>query len=118
MKYLTHLFVSLWFVAFPALDRQEVYRCPPCNSMCDQLIFHQAGTCQHCGMDLITQEEENLTIAFYLQDGVEILDFAGSMEVFSYAGYEVFTVSKTKEPIYAQRVLKVLPDYSIGDVVR
>jgi len=54
-------------------------------------------------------------IAFYLQDGVEVLDFAGPMEVFSYAGYQVFTVSKTKEPIKAQGVLKIIPDYSIED---
>ena len=44
-------------------------------------------------------QETQKRIAFYLQDGVEILDFAGPMEVFAYAGYEVFTVSKTKEPI-------------------
>ncbi|OOG75357.1 hypothetical protein B0E43_10270 [Algoriphagus sp. A40] len=54
-------------------------------------------------------------IAFYLQDGVEVLDFAGPMEVFSYAGYEVFTVSKTKELIKSQGILKVIPDYSIDD---
>lgn len=52
-------------------------------------------------------------IAFYLQDRVEILDFAGPLEVFSYAGYEVFTVSKSKEPIKAQGVLTVVPDYTI-----
>jgi transcriptional regulator GlxA family with amidase domain len=55
------------------------------------------------------------TIAFYLQNGIEILDFAGPMEVFVDAGYKVFTVSKTKDPIYAQGVLKIVPDYSIED---
>lgn len=54
-------------------------------------------------------------IAFYLQDQVEILDFAGPMEVFAYAGYEIFTVSKTKDPIKAQGIVTVLPDYSIAD---
>lgn len=54
-------------------------------------------------------------IAFYLQDRVEILDFAGPMEVFAYAGYEIFTVSKTKDPIKAQGIVTVLPDYSITD---
>lgn len=54
-------------------------------------------------------------IAFYLQDQVEILDFAGPMEVFAYAGYNIFTVSKTKDPIKAQGIVTVLPDYSIAD---
>jgi len=53
------------------------------------------------------------TIAFYLQDGVEVLDFAGPMEVFAYAGYKVFTVSKTRDPIISQGILKIVPDYDI-----
>lgn len=58
---------------------------------------------------------KKLRIAFYLQNGVEVLDFAGPMEVFSYAQFEVFTVSKTKDPITSQGILKILPDYSIDD---
>ena len=54
-------------------------------------------------------------IAFYLQNGIEILDFAGPMEVFSYAGFEIFTVSKTKAPIVSQGILKIIPDYSLED---
>jgi transcriptional regulator GlxA family with amidase domain len=56
-----------------------------------------------------------MTICFYLQDEVEVLDFAGPMEVFDYAGFEIFTVSRRKEPIISQGILKVLPDYSIED---
>ncbi|WP_177192300.1 DJ-1/PfpI family protein [Chitinophaga arvensicola] len=56
-----------------------------------------------------------MTICFYLYDGVEILDFAGPMEVFSYAGFKVFTVSKKKAPLLSQGILKVIPDYSIAD---
>jgi transcriptional regulator GlxA family with amidase domain len=52
-------------------------------------------------------------VCFYLQDGVEVLDFAGPLEVFSYAGCNVYTVSKTKDTIHAQGVLKVTPSYSI-----
>lgn len=53
------------------------------------------------------------TIAFYLQDRIEVLDFAGPLEVFSYAGYEVFTVSKSKKAIKAQGVLTIKPDYTL-----
>ena len=55
------------------------------------------------------------TIAFYLQPGVEVLDFAGPLEVFSYAGFDIFIVSKTRDPILSQGVLKVVPDYAIDD---
>ena len=56
-----------------------------------------------------------MTILFYLQNGVEVLDFAGPMEVFSYAGFSIATVSKTKDPIVSQGILKIIPDYSIAD---
>lgn len=90
------------------------YMCPPCGSSCDSQVFSAPGTCLQCNMTLV-EKNKIKKIAFYLQDGVEVLDFAGPMEVFSYAGYEVFTVSKTKDPIKSQGVLKVIPDYSIDD---
>lgn len=103
---------------------EKNYYCPPCSSDCDELVFDEAGTCNHCSMTLKQQTKEErftqmkrkrTTIAFYLQDGVEVLDFAGPMEVFAYAGFKVFTVSKTKAPITSQGILKIIPDYSIKD---
>lgn len=99
----------------------QSYVCPPCNSACDQLTFAVAGECPHCSMALVHKDSVQAkpatatTIAFYLQSGVEVLDFAGPLEVLSYAGFKVFTVSKTREPIISQGVLKVLPDYSTRD---
>ncbi|WP_298546298.1 DJ-1/PfpI family protein [uncultured Aquimarina sp.] len=101
----------------------KTYVCPPCNSSCDTLTFGTPGKCGHCEMQLITKKElskkhnviKKKRIAFYLQPGIEVLDFAGPMEVFAYADFEVFTVSKTKEPIISQGILTVLPDYSIQD---
>ncbi|MEL6304115.1 MAG: DJ-1/PfpI family protein [Bacteroidota bacterium] len=90
------------------------YICPPCNNACDEIEHDQPGVCSHCNMVLV-KKSDSKTIAFYLQDGVEVLDFAGPMEVFSYAGYKVFTVSATKSPITSQGILKVVPDYSIED---
>ena len=58
---------------------------------------------------------KKIRICFYLQNNVEVLDFAGPMEAFVYAGFEVFTVSKTKDPIKAQGILTIIPDYSIAD---
>ena len=54
-------------------------------------------------------------VLFYLQDGVEVLDFAGPMEVFSAADFDVIIVSKTKSPITSQGILRITPDYSIDD---
>lgn len=56
---------------------------------------------------------KKMKICFYLQDGVEILDVAGPMEAFAFAGFQIFTVSKTQQPILSQGVLTILPDYSI-----
>ncbi|RBL89600.1 DJ-1/PfpI family protein [Chitinophaga flava] len=92
------------------------YVCPPCGP-CDTIVYHKQGKCPHCGMVLMkkdTIDQKRLKVCFYLQDGVEVLDFAGPMEVFSYAGFEIFTVSKKKKLI-SQGVLKITPDYSLAD---
>ncbi len=96
------------------------YVCPPCGR-CDSIVYQQPGKCPHCGMRLIPQQaskasrQEAGSICFYLYDGTEVLDFAGPLEVFSYAGFRIFTVGKTKAPVTVQGVLKVIPDYSIQD---
>ncbi|MCL6275150.1 DJ-1/PfpI family protein [Muricauda sp. 2012CJ35-5] len=90
------------------------YVCPPCNSDCDEIVHDSPGVCEHCNMALVEQDMTK-TIAFYLQDGVEVLDFAGPLEVFVYSGYRVFTVSEKQEPIVSQGVLDVVPDYSIDN---
>jgi transcriptional regulator GlxA family with amidase domain len=113
MKQLLFLVLLLPCFAFA----QKKYVCPPCGP-CDTLVFQQPGICPHCGMALIpadTISERKMTICFYLYEGVEILDFAGPMEVFSYAGFKVFTAAKTKAPLTSQGILKVIPDYSIAD---
>lgn len=102
------------------------YFCNLCGGDCDTLVFHQPGVCPHCGMKLVQQtfkarkelvssHDKQLSVCFYLQDGVEVLDFAGPMEVFADAGFRVFTVSRNKKPITSQGILTVIPDYSIGD---
>jgi len=100
------------------LSDSNAFVCPPCNNACDKLTFSKAGSCPHCNMQLIEKSKlpkKSMTICFYLQDGVEVLDFAGPMEVFSYAGAKVFTVSKNKKTITSQGILKVIPDYDIKD---
>lgn len=125
-KTITIAIAFLLLQTISAQKHKTVYVCPPCNNVCDSKTFTKSGKCDVCNMELITKErldraieaekkDKIKKIAFYLQPGVEVLDFAGPMEVFAYAGYEIFTVSKTKEPIIAQGILKVIPDYSIED---
>jgi len=123
MKKLTIVIMCL--IQISAMAQQSItstanYVCPPCNSSCDDLEFDKPGKCNHCNMELITKNQlknytktKEMTIAFYLQDGVEVLDFAGPLEVFAASGFNVFIVSKTTDPIVSQGVLKVIPDYSI-----
>lgn len=115
------LIVVLLFISsacFAQKQKADEFICPPCSGQCDDSVYAKAGTCPHCGMQLVKKStvkpaEKKLTICFYLQDGVEALDFAGPMEVFSYAGFNIFTVSKTRAPITSQGILKVMPDYDI-----
>ncbi len=113
------VWLSMFVYILISCNTQAQYICPPCESTCDSLVFNQAGDCPQCHMKLVLKSElkkdkvSKKTIAFYLQDGTEVLDFAGPMEVFSYAGYKVFTVSKTMQPIRSQGILRILPDYSI-----
>jgi transcriptional regulator GlxA family with amidase domain len=106
--------------------QDSAWFCGICGGSCDTLVFNAPGVCPHCGMPLLhttfrerqtvlNNYHHHMTICFYLQDGVEVLDFAGPMEVFAYAGFRVFTVSKTKDPIITQGILKIVPDYSIDD---
>ncbi|WPV67913.1 DJ-1/PfpI family protein [Chitinophaga sp. LS1] len=104
------------FTMLTAFASAQTYICPPCNGpSCDTLTFTQPGKCPHCGMKLIKKGDEikKLNVCFYLYDGIEVLDFAGPLEVFSYAGCNIYIVSKTTDPLHAQGVLKVLPTYSI-----
>jgi transcriptional regulator GlxA family with amidase domain/DNA-directed RNA polymerase subunit RPC12/RpoP len=107
-----------------APDDKIIYVCGPCNGSCDELQFDKPGVCPHCKMELVKMKLGDfkkqlalkpVTICFYLQDGVEVLDFAGPMEVFIAAGFNVFTVSKSYKPLRAQTVLFITPDYTIND---
>ncbi|HEU4889203.1 MAG TPA: DJ-1/PfpI family protein [Thermoanaerobaculia bacterium] len=64
-------------------------------------------------------------VAIVVYNGVEILDFTGPAEVFaassgrgangSERAFNVYLVSKTREPIVSQGFIDVIPDYSIAD---
>lgn len=96
------------------------YVCASCKGISDTTTFQRSIINPHYGMNLAEQnhqtiQDQKLSVCFYLYDGVEVLDFAGPMEVFSYAGFKIITVAKTKVPLLSQGILKIIPDYSIKD---
>ncbi|MVM37801.1 DJ-1/PfpI family protein [Spirosoma sp. HMF3257] len=55
-------------------------------------------------------------VAIFIHNGVEVLDFSGPSEVFaSTEGFNVYTVSLTKDPIVSQGFIKIIPNYSLAD---
>ncbi|MBA4055080.1 MAG: hypothetical protein C0490_10235 [Marivirga sp.] len=62
---------------------------------------------------LNAQQKEKYNVAIFLYQDVELLDFAGPGEVFSAAGFNVYTVSVDGKEIVSQRFVKVTPSYSI-----
>ncbi|MEM9649677.1 MAG: DJ-1/PfpI family protein [Bacteroidota bacterium] len=116
MKQSLLILTLLVFLSYGFAQNSQIppskYVCPPCDLPCDKEEHDKPGKCSYCNMTLIKKDDVK-TVAFYLQDRVEVLDFAGPMEVLAYAGFNVFTVSATKDPIKSQGILKVLPDYTI-----
>ncbi|QHW01339.1 DJ-1/PfpI family protein [Spirosoma endbachense] len=64
----------------------------------------------------ILKQVNKRNVAIFIHNGVEILDFAGPSEVFaSTEGFNVYTVSLSKEPIISQGFIKITPTYSLTD---
>jgi putative intracellular protease/amidase len=56
-----------------------------------------------------------ITVGILLFDNVEIIDYAGPWEVFGEAGFKVFTISETSEPITTVFGQKVIADYNFAN---
>lgn len=60
--------------------------------------------------------KDRYTVAIFLYDHVELLDFAGPGEVFgASAGFDVYTVSVDGEPVVAQGFVTIKPQYAIAN---
>lgn len=59
------------------------------------------------------------TVAIYIFDAIEVLDFCGPYEVFTVAGrhgdFNVVTVAERPEPIATRGGMRVIPDYTWAD---
>jgi len=100
------------------------YVCPPCGLPCDGKVYDKEGVCPTCGMKLVEQEEANATattsprprVALLVFTGVQIIDFTGPYEIFGTAGYDVYTVAETKDPITTVNGMTVVPKYDFATV--
>jgi len=59
------------------------------------------------------QQKDKYSVAIFLYNGVELLDFAGPGEVFSASGFRVYTMSVDGKEIMSQGFVTVKPQYSI-----
>lgn len=129
-RFLLALFIPLLFVNLsfaqitlkPSSGTDTVFVCPPCGG-CDYKTFDKPGKCLVCGMTLIKMSMNDFVkqislkpviVNFYIQNHVELLDFAGPMEVFSAAGFKINTICKTRDTIHSSAI-SFVPQYSIQD---
>jgi len=72
-------------------------------------------TCYNSRLYAQQEKKENYKVAVFIYQGVELLDFAGPLEVFSNtAGFDVFTVAPKVETILAMnKNIQFIPNYSI-----
>lgn len=77
---------------------------------------------------LAAPEKGNITVAFALNDGATVIDFAGPWEVFQdvhvpdrgathedQMPFELYTVSPDGEPLRATGGMRIIPDYTVTD---
>ena len=112
-----------------AEPESELYVCPPCGHDCLKTTFPEPGACGECGMTLILLSEAlqqttmqhaaddpgRKRVAILLFDGVQIIDYTGPWEIFGQAGYEIFTVATSREPIETVFGMHVTPDFVLAE---
>ena len=76
-------------------------------------VFDHPGKCPQCGMDLVPRASVR-AVAILVFDGVQIVDYTAPYEIFGQAGFTVFTVGPTAEPITTAMGMKVVPAYDLA----
>jgi len=102
------------------------YVCTACNLPCDAKVFDKPGTCPDCGMALVEQgsaaaapaTDTRRKVAVLVFNGVEVIDSMGPYELFGAAGYNVYTVGETKEPVTSAMGMTMVPKYTFADAPR
>jgi putative intracellular protease/amidase len=101
--------------------QEKAYVCPPCGLPCDGAVYGKPGTCPKCGMALVdrdaakAQASARKRVGILIFDGVQIIDYTGPYEIFQGAGFDVYTVALTKDPIATVAGMTVVPKYAFAD---
>jgi putative intracellular protease/amidase len=91
---------------------------------CDKTVYDKPGACPVCGARLVEQKtaeamlrnhEAGLKVGILIFNGVEIIDYTGPWEVFGAAGFDVFTVAESREPVTTAMGMTVVPRYTLAD---
>lgn len=120
------LFFELRAVSAGQDAAKKEYVCPPCGCSKDSQVFGQPGYCPACAMALVEKGEaaqahqrppqaERKKVAILIFDGVQIIDYTGPYEVFGQAGFQVFTVATSTNPITTAMGMTVVPKYSLDE---
>jgi len=87
------------------------------NRLTDAKVFDKPGACPDCGMALVEQgsaaavpaRDDRRKVAILIFNGVEIIDSMGPYELFGAAGYDVYSVAETKEPVTSAMGMTMVP---------
>jgi len=111
-----------------AADAPKRYVCDPCGMDCDKNVYDKPGTCPVCGARLVTRKAAEAAkaqaagpsrkVGILIFDGVEIIDYTGPWEVFGAAGFDVYTVAATRDPVTTAMGMTVVPKYTFADAPR
>jgi putative intracellular protease/amidase len=77
-------------------------------------VFDHPGKCPICGMQLV-RKTQRVKVAIMVFDNVQIIDFTAPYEVFGEAGFDIFTVGPTTQPITTVNGMRVTPAYGFAD---
>ena len=107
-------------------DDAKIYWCPMRGAPCKLEDYDKAGTCNDCGMPLVTQasyqerrqgiDANRRTVGVVLYPGFELLDVFGPMEMFAYAeGLKVIRVAEEAGKIKSAQGAEVVAQYGFED---
>jgi putative intracellular protease/amidase len=104
----------------PTAAPAKHYVCPACGASCDLAVYDHPGTCPACGMTLVVEgspqaQRSSERVAILVFDGAEIIDFTGPWEVFGAAGFDVYAVGATKQPVMTSMGMTVVPRYTFAE---
>ena len=96
------------------------YVCPPCGLPCDGAVYDKPGACPKCGMTLVDQASIRAAapgpkVGILIFDGVQVIDYTGPYEIFQAAGFDVFTVAASRDPITTVAGMTVVPKFTFAD---